>query len=96
MEITVTRIDPMAGIPDSHDPVVITKQSFDDWPEAFDYIRSFGVNLLPLHEEEIRNHPSTQFSNREFLNAGHTACAVSVMYDVTTTAEEQQNGKGHA
>lgn len=89
MQITVTRIDPMAGIPDSHDPAIITKQSFADWSGAFDHIRSFGVNLLPLHEEEIRSCPSTQFSNREFLNAGHTACEVNVMYDITTTTEEK-------
>lgn len=87
MRITVCRSDPLANIPDSHESGIITKQSFDDWPEAFGHIRSFGVPLLPLHEAEIMANPSTQFYNPEFLNAGHTACEVTVFYDVSI--EEQ-------
>jgi len=82
MSVQITRIDPMAGIPDSHEPGVLSMETFDNWEAAFDSLRARGIPLTEGHEEEFRSHPDTQFQWNEFINAGTCAHMCHVNYDV--------------
>lgn len=82
MTIQITRIDPLAGIPDSHEPGVLSLEQFGDWEAAFDSLRARGIPLTEDHEEEFRSHPDTQFQWNEFINAGMSAYSCRVQYDI--------------
>ena len=82
MSIQIKRIDPMAGIPDSHEPGILSMETFDNWEAAFDSLRARGIPLTPDHENEFRAHPETQFQWGEFINAGLSAYSCRVQYDV--------------
>ena len=82
MKVQITRTDPTAGIPDSHDPGVISVETFETWELVFDALRAYKVPLTADHEVEFRAHPDTQFSRDEFINAGHSAYMCRVHYDV--------------
>lgn len=82
MSVRITRIDPLAGIPDSHKPGVLSIEKFADWGAAFDSLRARGIPLTADHEEEFRSHADTQFPWNELINAGMSAYSCRVQYDV--------------
>ncbi len=82
--IQITRLDPMAGFPDpnNHEPGVLSCEAFDTWDAALESLKQRGIPLSVEQQDEIRQSPDTQFSWREFINFGHSACTVNVQYDV--------------
>lgn len=82
MSIQITRIDPLAGIPDSHEIGMLSQEMFIDWDAAFDSLRDRGIPLTGEHETEFRTHGDTQFQWDEFINAGTSAYSCRVQYDV--------------
>lgn len=84
MSIQITRIDPIAGIPDNHEPGILSVEKFDDWESAFDNLRARGIPLTSQHEAEFRAHTDTQFQWNEFVNNGSSAFSCRVQYDVRT------------
>lgn len=82
MAIQITRIDPLAGIPDSHAIGVLSKERFSDWDAAIKSLRDRGIPVTDEHAAEFRTHPDTQFAWNEFINAGVSAYSCHVQYDV--------------
>ena len=87
MLIRITRTDPLAGIPDSHDGGVLTDDTLHDWEQAFTLLRSYGVPITQEHEAEFRAHPETQFQRWEMVNAGVVIYLCNVNYDVCVAGE---------
>lgn len=83
MTITITRTDPLAGIPDSRDGGVLTVDTVDDWQHAFTFLRDYGVPITQEHEAEFRAHSDTQFQRWEMVNAGVAVYLCNVNYDVS-------------
>lgn len=82
MTIKITRIDPLAGIPDTHKPGIISVEKFDAWESAFASLRARGIPLTPEHEREFRANDDTQFQWREWIQAPDGTYIGAVNYDV--------------
>lgn len=89
MKVTITRGDPLANVgTDDHAPGILSHEEFTSWDDAFKALRGYGVPLKGQHEEEIKSHPDTQFSNIEFVNFGSAAYTVNVMYDIRVVSAD--------
>lgn len=80
--IRVLRGDPLANIPDSHEPGILSVEEFETWEAVFTSLRARGIQLTPEHEAEFRAHEETQFGRSELVQAGHSFYTCSVQYDV--------------
>ena len=85
MNIIITRIDPLGGIPnpDVHGSIIST-ESCDSWDEVIAALKPRGVHELSAHHLSDFHAESPRetitFQHREFLDLGMAACTVNVNY----------------
>lgn len=80
--IRMLRGDPLANMPDSHEPGILSAEEFEAWEAVFASLRARGIRLTSEHEAEFRAHEETQFTHSELINAGHSLYTCNIHYDV--------------
>ena len=81
--IKMIRTDPLQNVAtDSHEPGILSTHTFRNWNEVFVYLKSHGIPITDSDLAEMERFDDTQFSHREFVNAGHSAYSCNVLYDI--------------
>lgn len=93
MKITITRIDPLAGIPDvdpnAPERGILSVETCADWVDVSAKLAARGVPLTASQLSEFsaeRPADTITFQHREFLNAGVAAYACHVNYVINPSA----------
>ena len=91
MNIIITRIDPLGGIPDQNQHGnVLSIENTLSWEETVGVLKKYGISSLqPQQLAEFHTESPDEtitFQNREFLNFGDSAASVNVNYVIDVRA----------
>ena len=82
MRIQIERTDPLAGIPDSHNSCILSRDVYESWSDALAALQSRGLPITEDHMSEFAAHPDTQFKWSEFVQCLGNSYLCEVAYDV--------------
>lgn len=97
MKITITRSDPLGGIPDTNQHGrVLSVEHASSWIETVTVLKKHGIsNLLPHQLAEFHAESPGEtitFQHREFINFVNSAASVNVNYVIDALAQHTAPG----
>ena len=85
MRINIQRVE---RVMNTNETQLIEKHTFNNWGDAFAWLRDCGLPIAPEHEEAIKGHETTTTNAfMEMINRGNAAYSGRVFYHIEHDGE---------